>query len=323
GDAVKALRVGIVAVLARSGEEQAMAYLRSAWDMDPEHRQTLAMGLAQSPDGENWDYLINSLPIVEGPPAREVIIKLQQVGFRPEEPEYLRQVILRGLELQENGAEDAATLLQHWTGIQVASDTSWEESMKAWQDWFAEQYPDHPPAELPTPAESSKWNFDELIEHLTSDFGSQGSVAKGEVVFTKAQCAKCHKLGDHGEALGPDLTTVSRRFMRKEVLQSILFPSHVISSQYAAKTIVTTNGLSYTGLVGAGAGGAKIVLQANGEKVTVQADEIDEIVPSPKSAMPDGLLNALTLEEISDLFAYLGVIPPQSVARGRVEDSRN
>jgi putative membrane-bound dehydrogenase-like protein len=324
GEAVKSLRVGIVAVLARSGTEQAMAYLRSAWDTDPEHRETVAMGLAQSPEGDNWDYLINSLPIVEGPAAREVIVKLKQVGFRPEVPEYLRQVILRGLELQENGAEDAAALLQHWTGVQVdSSNSSWEESMKAWQDWFAEEYPDLPRAKLPTPSENSKWKYDELLEHLTSDLGSQGSIAKGELVFSKAQCAKCHKIGDRGESLGPDLTALSKRFMRKEVLQSILFPSHVISSQFAAKTVVTTSGRTFTGIVGAGASGAKVVLQLNGEKVTVEADEIDEIVPSAKSAMPDGLLDQLTLEEISDLFAYLGVIPPQSVARAATDDTQN
>ena len=61
----------------------------------------------------------------------------------------------------------------------------------------------------------------------------------------------------------------------------------------------------------------------NGEKVTVKADEIDEIVPSTKSAMPDGLLDPLSLEEISDLFTFLGVIPPQSIARGRVDDTQN
>ncbi|MCB9926692.1 MAG: HEAT repeat domain-containing protein [Planctomycetaceae bacterium] len=323
-EAVKSLRVGIVAVLARSGTEQAMAYLRSVWDTDPEHRETVAMGLAQSPEGDNWDYLINSLPIVEGQAAREVIVKLQQVGFRPEEPEYLRQVILRGLEMKEDGAEDASALLQHWTGIQVASPgASWEETMTAWQAWFAENHPDRPRAELPTPEENSKWKFDELVEHLTSEQGSQGSVAKGELVFVKAQCAKCHKFGDVGESLGPDLTTISKRFMRKEVLQSILFPSHVISSQHASKTIITTTGRSYSGIVGSGAAGSKIVLQSNGEKITIQADEIDEIVPSPKSAMPDGLLNPLSLEEVSDLFAFLGVIPSQSIARGRAEDSRN
>ncbi|MDA1049592.1 MAG: HEAT repeat domain-containing protein [Planctomycetota bacterium] len=324
GEAAKSLRVGIVAVLARSGTPQAMEYLRSAWDTDPEHRETVAMGLAQSPEGDNWDYLINSLPIIEGEAAREVIVKLRQVGFRPQEPEYLRQVILRGLELKGDGAADASALLQYWTGEQVAaSDASWEDSIKAWQNWFAKKHPDRPRAELPVPAENSKWKYDELVEHLTSDLGSQGSVAKGELVFTKAQCAKCHKIGDQGESLGPDLTTLSKRFMKKEVLQSILFPSHVIPSQYAAKTVVTTKGRSYTGIVGAGAAGAKIVLQLNGEKITVKADQIDEIVPNPKSAMPDGLLNQLTLEEISDLFAYLGVISPQSIARGRAERTQN
>jgi hypothetical protein len=48
------------------------------------------------------------------------------------------------------------------------------------------------------------------------------------------------------------------------------------------------------------------VLQANGEKANVAKSEIDMIVPSKKSAMPDGLFNNLTLEEIADLFAYLG-----------------
>lgn len=324
GEAVKSLRVGIVAVLARSGTEQAMKYLRSVWDVDPEHRQTVAMGLAQAPDGDNWDYLIDSLPILEGPAAREVISKLQLVGFRPQEPEYLRQVILRGLELKDEGAEEASALLQHWTAAQVAkSDASWEENIKAWQDWFAEQYPGLPPAELPVQDESSKWKFEDLVEHLTSDLGSQGSVENGANVFTKAQCAKCHRFGDQGESLGPDLTAVSKRFMKKEVLQSILFPSHVIPTQYSAKTIITTTGLSYTGIVGAGAAGEKIVLQLDGKKVTVNEDEIDEIVPSPKSAMPDGLLNQLTLEEISDLFAYLGIIPSQSIARGRADDTQN
>jgi putative membrane-bound dehydrogenase-like protein len=324
GEAAKSLRVGIVAVLARSGEEKAMQYLRTIWDSEPEQRQMVAMGLAQAPDGDNWDYLINSLPIVEGPSAREVLVRLQQVGFVPEDPEFVRQVILRGLELQDGGADEAASLLQHWTGIQAAtSDTSWEDSMKAWQNWFAKQYPDRPPAELPASEEDSKWKFDDLLEHLTSDLGKQGTIEHGAIVYKKAQCNKCHKFGNDGESLGPDLTSLSKRFMKKEVLQSILFPSHVVSSQYAAKTIITNDGLPYTGIVGAGPSGAKIVLQSNGQKVTVEADDIDEIIPSPVSAMPGGLLNALTLEEISDLFAYLGVLPSQSIARGRVEDSQN
>ena len=134
-------------------------------------------------------------------------------------------------------------------------------------------------------------------------------------MFEKAQCAKCHRFGRQGENLGPDLTSLAKRFMKKEVLESILYPSHVISDQYAAKAVVTKNGQTYTGLVLAGAAGEKVVLQVNGEKKAIKESQIEQIVPSPKSSMPDNLLDPLTLEEISDLFAYLGVLPSQAVAR--------
>ena len=48
-----------------------------------------------------------------------------------------------------------------------------------------------------------------------------------------------------------------------------------------------------------------VVLQANTEKATVPKNEIEQITPSKKSAMPEGLFNTLSLEEIADLFAYL------------------
>lgn len=85
----------------------------------------------------------------------------------------------------------------------------------------------------------------------------------------------------------------------------MIFPSQVISDQFAAKTVVTTDGKSYTGLVGP-TGDGVVVLQPNADKVAVAKAEIEEIVPSKKSAMPEGLFNTLSLEEIADLFAYLG-----------------
>ena len=68
--------------------------------------------------------------------------------------------------------------------------------------------------------------------------------------------------------------------------------------------MLTTDGKTYTGLVGPTSDGV-VVLQANAEKVNVAKDDIDMIVPSKKSAMPEGLFNTLTLEEIADLFAYM------------------
>jgi putative heme-binding domain-containing protein len=315
------LKVGIAAILARSGDEASMAYLRAIWERNPERREPVAMGLAQAPGGENWHYLIRSLPILEGMTVREVLRALQTVPQAPDDPEHLRQVILAGLRLQDQGAEDAIVLLQFWTGQNLGSDVEgWKKKMAAWQAWFHESYPDCPEAVLPKDTEENKWIFDELLEHLRGDEGKNGDSAKGRLVFEKATCEKCHRFGGRGESMGPDLTTLSKRFTRKEILQSILHPSHVISSQYAAKTLLLIDGRQITGIVGPGAEGEKLVLKNDGEKINVPEEEIDELTPSRISAMPTGLLRELTLEEIANLFAYLGKPPAEHVARESVSD---
>ena len=47
------------------------------------------------------------------------------------------------------------------------------------------------------------------------------------------------------------------------------------------------------------------VLQSDGHKAELKADEIEDVKPSKVSTMPEGLANRLTLEQIADLFAYL------------------
>jgi glucose/arabinose dehydrogenase len=128
------LKVGLVAVMARSGDAESLAYLRTLWESDPERRPAVAMGLAQWPTGENWNYLIRSLSIVESDVAREILEKLKQVELAPEEPEYYRQVILRGLELGGPGADAAIELLEHWTGTQQVADDDGKAQLAAWQN---------------------------------------------------------------------------------------------------------------------------------------------------------------------------------------------
>ncbi len=309
------LMVGIVAVLARSGDDQSMAYLRTIWDRNPQRREAAAMGLAQKPRGENWEYLVRSLPILESGTLQEVMRRLLTVDRAPEDPEHIRQVILGGLRLQQHGARLALALLQQWTGQQQQADSDdWEAGLAAWQHWFAETYPDLPPARLPEDAEDSKWKFDELLEFLTGDEGRVGDATQGALAFEKATCIKCHRYGNVGEAMGPDLTDLNKRFTRKEVLQSILFPSHIISSQYAAKTVLLMDGRVLTGIVAPGPSGEKVILTSEGDKVAVAEEDIDEISPSKISGMPDRLLKELNQQEIADLFAYLNGTVAEGVA---------
>jgi hypothetical protein len=57
-----------------------------------------------------------------------------------------------------------------------------------------------------------------------------------------------------------------------------------------------------------------VVLQSNGQKATIAAEDIEKTVPSKISAMPQGLLNTMSLEEIADLFAFLNQAPDGSIA---------
>ena len=56
-----------------------------------------------------------------------------------------------------------------------------------------------------------------------------GSPEAGRPIFEKI-CATCHRFGEAiGKDVGPDLTTIASRFKKRDVLESILWPSKVIS----------------------------------------------------------------------------------------------
>ena len=309
------LKIGLLAVLSRGKDPQAMGYLREVYDRDPERRQAVAMGLAQSPEGRNWDYLVRSIPLLDGEPAREVLLKLRQVAYAPQDPEHVRQLILCGLRLGENGAKDAIELLQHWVGTTPEKlGQNWESQLAAWQSWFESTYPSRPVATLPVESGDNRWTYDDLLTYLSSDDAASASVEQGAEIYVKAKCADCHIHGELGENAGPDLTTLSRRFQVREVLESIIYPSQVISDQYASHTVFTTDGKQLKGLVIPREGGGIRIVPSEGKSVVLDEIQIDEILPNNTSAMPEGLLNELNLSEIADLFAFLMHVPNGAVA---------
>lgn len=306
-DLYRRLRVGVIAVLGANSDPPSQEYLRTIYQNEPEYRGPVAMSLTQHPGGENWKVLVESLKTVDGPMAQEVLGALTRVNQRPADAAPFRDAILLGLKLGSHGSADAAKLLTHWSG-QSGSD------MAAWQRWYAAKFPEAPAAALPSDAGRDKWSYEELLTFLNSEPGKQGDPARGAQVFTQAQCASCHRVGTTGETMGPDLTAVARRFQRKEILESIVYPSHVISDQYASQVVVA-GGKSYAGLASQAGDGTVTVLLSTGQKVELSQGEIDEIQPSNVSAMPTGLLNPLTLEQVADLFAYLNAAGSSNVAQ--------
>ena len=312
----KKLKVAILAMLARDGQDQSMAYLRHVYDRDPSRRQAALIGLAEHPEGANWSYLVKGLRTMDAAVAKDVIVRLRSVDRSPDESGAYRQVIVTGLRLGKNGGNEAVKLLEHWQGFAPSADTPpWDKALAAWQNWFSKTYPNEPVPTATAGVPASEWNYESLLGHLTDDNIASASPGRGKLLFAETQCAKCHRHGNIGEAMGPDLSSIGKRFSTKEILDSILYPSRTISDQYRSKTLITDDGRALTGIVGSGGEGVLVVLSASGEKTRVPTDEVEQTLPSKTSAMPEGLINGLTDQQVADLFAYLRTPHAETVAR--------
>jgi putative heme-binding domain-containing protein len=200
---------------------------------------------------------------------------------------------------------EAIQLLRQWSGRNFGAQEAkqWQTEFDQWAHWFNQSFPKEEPLRTSLalkPAES-KYQFDDVLKYLDKE---PGDTVRGKIVFEKANCLKCHKFGKDGEGVGPDLTTVSKRFKRADILESIIYPSKVISDQYRSLKITTKSGQEITGLA-ATQGETVTVLLSDASKVTLRKDEIDTQVASLISVMPERLLDNLTLREVADLFAFL------------------
>jgi putative heme-binding domain-containing protein len=133
------------------------------------------------------------------------------------------------------------------------------------------------------------------------------SFDKGRQAYLDCQCIKCHRFGNEGGAVGPDLTAISSRFAAKDILESIIEPSKVISEQYQNIFVTTTTGKTVEGRLVEDTLD-KIVIQPNPlepGRVEIKKSEVDEVKSSKVSPMPANLVDGLTEDEILDLIAYV------------------
>jgi putative heme-binding domain-containing protein len=130
--------------------------------------------------------------------------------------------------------------------------------------------------------------------------------ARGRNLFHAAQCAKCHRLGGEGGAIGPDLSTAGRKYPLHDLLDALLDPSKVISDQYGSEQVLTTDGEVIVGRVVRLDGKLHIyTIDADAPPKVIDEGNVETAKPSKVSQMPAGLLDSLNEEELKDLVAYL------------------
>jgi putative heme-binding domain-containing protein len=142
-----------------------------------------------------------------------------------------------------------------------------------------------------------------------------GDPHKGIEVFNRV-CGQCHKLYGQGAEVGPDLTGNGRSSF-EQLLSNVFDPSLVIGAAYQAVNVRTLDGRVLTGLP-VEDNGERLVIKVQGGKTELVArDEVDEVLTSKLSMMPEGLETQLKPEEIRDLFALLVLDLPPSDPKAR------
>lgn len=139
-------------------------------------------------------------------------------------------------------------------------------------------------------------------KELTQEKLSGAKLEDGAALFKKS-CATCHKLYGEGLAIGPDLTGANRSNL-DYLLMNVIDPSSVVPKQFTTSVIALNNGRVVTGVV-IGETEKAITVQTDKEQLTLATDDIEQRKNSGKSLMPDGMLDALTPEQVRDLFAFM------------------
>ena len=127
-----------------------------------------------------------------------------------------------------------------------------------------------------------------------------------------AACLACHRFGDEGLFVGPDLTAIGARFDARAMLESILEPSRVIDDKYRNVAISTRQGELIVGRLVAEKD-KSLLLAPNPYQPTftreIQRSAIAARNDSTFSPMPVGLLNSFSREDVLDLLAVLQAGP--------------
>ncbi len=129
-----------------------------------------------------------------------------------------------------------------------------------------------------------------------------GDAPKGRAVFSRV-CQQCHTLFDVGGKVGPDITGSNRGDL-DYILQNIVDPNAVIPNEYQTWNLETKDDRAITGIVKEQNDNAVTIVTAN-ETLVIPRAEVASLQRGELSMMPEGLLQALTEEDICDLIAYL------------------
>ncbi len=141
---------------------------------------------------------------------------------------------------------------------------------------------------------------------------ARGQAAHGEALFQQ-HCAVCHRLRGEGQGAAPDLASVVDRSPER-MLIAILDPSRAVEDRYVNYVARLKDGDEHSGMLSGESANSVTLISPSGLRETVLRADLDSLVSTRLSLMPEGFEQLLQPQDIADLLAHLDAraIPPRS-----------
>ena len=150
----------------------------------------------------------------------------------------------------------------------------------------------------------------QAVAQYESALDLEGNAERGRELYRK-HCSVCHKVGDEGHVVGPDLASTKNKSPH-DLLIAILDPGRELQPNYTAYNVVTVEGTLLSGIIAEETGGSITLRRAEGKQDVVLRDQIEILASSGKSLMPEGLEKDVTPQQMADLLAFVRSLEPPS-----------
>jgi putative heme-binding domain-containing protein len=132
-----------------------------------------------------------------------------------------------------------------------------------------------------------------------------GDPARGQTLFEgKGGCTSCHRVGDTGSVLGPNLSEIGQQRTADQLKKSLLDPDATVLPKNQLYRVVTRGGKTITGKLLNQDTYSLQMLDSQGKLVAFQRADLRETGFAQTPPMPS-YRDKLSSEEQADLLAYL------------------
>ncbi len=150
---------------------------------------------------------------------------------------------------------------------------------------------------------------EQVIRSHEAVLGMKGDPTRGRELFIK-HCATCHRLGDVGHAVGPDLASLGDK-SPPSLLIAILDPNRAVEARYLSYQAITRAGRSFVGVLASETGTSITLVAPDGKEQVILRKDLEELTTGGKSLMPEGLEKELKPQDLADVIAHVRGSGPQ------------